>query len=118
MENREIKKGTTLKVKHNDRQYGTFTGIAMEDFNTDDEWYSIAVAVSGKGLLVGEEIECRRGFCEREIIKEPPCETCVGSGTVSTMERVYPNEPHTADVGSEPCPTCNSRGVDDSNWEE
>lgn len=35
------------------------------------------------------------------------CETCGGTGEVSQIEQVYPNEPHTADVGTAPCPDCN-----------
>lgn len=32
------------------------------------------------------------------------CPDCLGSGEVSTMERVYANEPHMADIGVAPCP--------------
>lgn len=31
------------------------------------------------------------------------CEYCGGTGEVSTMEQVYPGEPHMADVGTEKC---------------
>lgn len=44
--------------------------------------------------------------------KEEECETCGGTGEVSCMERVYPNEPHMADIGTEPCPDCQSRDED------
>lgn len=33
----------------------------------------------------------------------PECIYCGGTGEVSTMEAVYANEPHMADVGSAPC---------------
>lgn len=36
----------------------------------------------------------------------PVCRTCGGTGEVSSMERVYANEPHMADVGTQPCPDC------------
>lgn len=42
-----------------------------------------------------------------------PCQTCGGMGEVACMERVYPNEPHMADVGSEPCPECCKRSEPD-----
>lgn len=46
--------------------------------------------------------------------EEEVCETCGGSGVVTTMEAVYPNEPHMAPIGEENCPDCNSRGdIDD-----
>lgn len=35
-----------------------------------------------------------------------PCETCGGSSEVSSMESVYPGEPHQADVGTSKCPDC------------
>ena len=38
------------------------------------------------------------------------CETCQDTGEVSCMERVYPGEPHMANIGTEPCPDC--RGAD------
>lgn len=38
--------------------------------------------------------------------EEDVCETCGGTGEITTMERVYPNEPHLAPVGSAPCPDC------------
>lgn len=45
--------------------------------------------------------------------EEEVCETCGGTGEVTTMERVYPNEPHEAPIGSAPCPDCSSREDDD-----
>lgn len=45
--------------------------------------------------------------------KEDECETCGGTGEVSTMERVYANEPHMADVGTGPCPDCRDQGDDE-----
>jgi hypothetical protein len=35
-----------------------------------------------------------------------PCQRCGGMGEIPAMGRVYPNEPHMADVDSEPCPSC------------
>ena len=69
----EIKKGTKLKVFHSRK--GHFVGIASADFNTDDEWYNIAVAdeqkeVSGltKSWLAGEETPCRKGLTHITVI--------------------------------------------------
>lgn len=38
--------------------------------------------------------------------EDRPCETCDGTGEVSSMEQVYPGEPHMADIGTQPCPDC------------
>ncbi len=41
---------------------------------------------------------------------EPVCETCNGTGEVSTMEKTHgAHEPHMADVGTAPCPDCQSK---------
>jgi hypothetical protein len=39
----------------------------------------------------------------RRKAPDPDCEECGGTGEVRTMEQVYPNEPHMADIGSQPC---------------
>lgn len=44
---------------------------------------------------------------------EQVCETCGGTGEVTCEGRVYPNEPHTADIDTGPCPDCNIRDDDD-----
>lgn len=44
-------------------------------------------------------------------IKEEVCEDCGGTGEATKMERVYANEPHMADVGTEPC-HCQKRSED------
>jgi hypothetical protein len=31
------------------------------------------------------------------------CDICGGTGVVPAIEYVYPGEPHTADIGEEPC---------------
>ena len=36
-----------------------------------------------------------------------PCQTCGGTGQVTTMEPVYPGESHTAPIGTARCPDCN-----------
>ena len=58
---------------------------------------------------------CRRVGCNCECGEwhEDTCQTCRGTGEVATMERVYPNEPHMADVGSGPCPDCRDQGDED-----
>lgn len=35
--------------------------------------------------------------------KEEVCPICSGTGEVTTMERVYPGEPHMAPIGTEKC---------------
>ena len=71
----EISKGTQLKVKHNRK--GTFTGIALRDFSTDETFYPIALAkneyVQGisrsKDWVEDEEIPCRNTLCQIEVIE-------------------------------------------------
>lgn len=50
--------------------------------------------------------------------EEEVCQTCGGTGEVSTMERVYPGEPHMADVGTDRCPDCNMPDEDDYDGDE
>lgn len=38
------------------------------------------------------------------------CDTCDGTGEVTTMEYVYPNEPHMAPIGTKTCIDCNGSG--------
>ena len=62
----KIKKGQRLRIEH--RRKGTFTAIALRDFDSDEEaWFPVAPAeesVGGLGVLSGawmpgEEIPCR-----------------------------------------------------------
>ena len=48
-----------------------------------------------------------------ELPDDNICGTCGGSGEITTMERVYPNEPHLAPIGSEPCPDCQIKEEND-----
>lgn len=41
--------------------------------------------------------------CGKECEVEEVCAFCRGEGEVTTMEQVYPNEPHYADVGTRKC---------------
>lgn len=41
--------------------------------------------------------------CENECEVEEVCADCLGTGEVTTIERVYAGEPHMADVGTAPC---------------
>lgn len=50
---------------------------------------------------------CKR--CKKECEVEEVCAECGGTGEVTTMERVYANEPHTAPIGTAPCPVCRPR---------
>lgn len=45
------------------------------------------------------------------------CETCNGAGTVASTGQVYPNEPHTAFMYSEPCPDCVGSWEEDGDQE-
>ncbi len=41
------------------------------------------------------------------------CSTCHGTGEVASMERVYPGEPHMADIGEpRPCPELPHKIID------
>lgn len=43
---------------------------------------------------------------EEELLAEESeeiCEWCGGTGEVTTMEQVYPGEPHMADIGTRKC---------------
>jgi hypothetical protein len=40
---------------------------------------------------------------ENEEIEKEVCEMCGGTGEVTTMETVYPGEPHMAPIGVGPC---------------
>lgn len=42
----------------------------------------------------------------KKYMAEEICNTCKGTRLVSAMERVYPGEPHMADIGEQPCPDC------------
>ena len=44
--------------------------------------------------------KCRQ---ECQVEDEPVCDNCLGTGEVSTEERVYPDEPHMADIGTIKC---------------
>lgn len=37
------------------------------------------------------------------IVPVEVCAECLGTGEVTTMEAVYPNEPHQAPIGTKPC---------------
>jgi hypothetical protein len=39
-------------------------------------------------------------------MNQTECGTCGGEKTVPAMARVYPNEPHMADIDTEACPDC------------
>lgn len=45
--------------------------------------------------------------------EEEVCATCGGTGKVSAMGRVYPGEPHMADIDEEPCPDCSLSDEED-----
>lgn len=46
------------------------------------------------------------------------CATCEDTGEVDTMEQVYPNEPHTAPIGTGPCPDCMGDADDDGELDQ
>lgn len=41
--------------------------------------------------------------CEKECEVDEVCAECLGTGEVTTMEYVYPGEPHMAPIGTKPC---------------
>ena len=69
----KIKKGQLLFVR--DCRKGNYSGIATEDFDTEeDEWYSISLVkgtVDGittkDKWIAGDDISARRGLCRVEI---------------------------------------------------
>lgn len=69
----EIKKGTKLRVTHTRK--GTFTGVAFEDFDTNDEFYRITVDDKQQTVMglttdwcVGERIPCRASLTQITVI--------------------------------------------------
>lgn len=50
--------------------------------------------------------------CKKECDVEDVCEYCLGTGETTEMERVYPNEPHMAPIGTRKC-ECQIRENDD-----
>ena len=41
--------------------------------------------------------------CKKECEVEQVCAECLGTGEVTTMEYVYPGEPHQAPIGTRTC---------------
>lgn len=41
--------------------------------------------------------------CKKECEVEEVCEFCLGEGEVTTMETVWPGEPHQAPIGTQKC---------------
>jgi len=70
----KIKKGTLCFVKHS--RSGNWYGVAYEDFDTEDEWYSLILdeEAGRSGLNTewekGEKMPCRKSLCKIEIINE------------------------------------------------
>ena len=70
----KIKKGQKLTVI--DSRKGTYNGVAKEDFDTDDEWYSVAVdqdeSICGLNneWFKGDSIPCRNGLATIKKRKE------------------------------------------------
>ena len=73
----KIKSGSLLEINH--ERKGRFLAIACADFDTDkEEFYPVAIAEQQTegviGLvnewLPGEEIPCRRSFCNVEVLKQ------------------------------------------------
>ena len=44
--------------------------------------------------------------------EQSKCLECNGKGELDVMERVYPNEPHMAPIGSETCDNCHGTGIE------
>lgn len=58
--------------------------------------------------LVGDEMAYQCDACEMQCEVERVCAECLGEGTVTTMEAVYPGEPHMAPIGTKVC-ICRSK---------
>lgn len=52
--------------------------------------------------------------CHKTCEVEEVCALCLGTGEVSTMEPVYPGEPHMADIGTRTC-LCRLKEADDTD---
>lgn len=67
----KIKKGTILEIEH--RRKGTFTAMAKEDFDIEDEWYLVTVCqakeIDGMNTTweLGEDIPCRASLCKIKV---------------------------------------------------
>ena len=69
----KIKKGTKLLIR--DKRKGNFLAIANADFDTDDEWYSVALDQdylegAANDWVRGEEVPARKGISGVEIRNE------------------------------------------------
>ena len=69
----KIEKGTKLLIK--DKRSGNFLAVASENFDTDDEWYSVTLDedyLEGAATVWvrGEEVPARKGISEVEIRSE------------------------------------------------
>ena len=69
----KIKKGTKLLIK--DKRKGTFLAIASEDFDTDDQWYSVILDQDylegmANDWIRGENVPARKGLSEVEVRSE------------------------------------------------
>jgi hypothetical protein len=71
----KIDKDTLLQVKSSRK--GNYKAIALKDFDTEDEWYPVALA-ENKAIvgmnkanlwIAGDEVPCRKGLNTVEIIK-------------------------------------------------
>jgi hypothetical protein len=76
----KIAKGTKLKIEHSRK--GSYFAVAIEDFDTQDEWFPVAVAeqngkpvhgmATGNKWEPGEIIPCRGSFVSNiEVVQEP-----------------------------------------------
>lgn len=82
----------------NAKKIGSFDGLNLYEIYQDNTFLFLQLSEDEGGALnKAEEV-----FLEEDEI----CDTCFGTGEITTMERVYPNEPHLAPVGSAPCPDC------------
>lgn len=69
------------------------------------EFYSCPLCGAGMGNDIDNAVhgvpehECE---VEKEM-REEDCPDCGGTGEVTVMERVYPNEPHMAPIGTAKC---------------
>jgi phosphatidylethanolamine-binding protein (PEBP) family uncharacterized protein len=66
----------------------------------------VAEDIEAGRLKYGKKEYANQNNVEGSVVlkEEMRCTECNGTGEITTMERVYPGEPHTAPVGTAACP--------------
>lgn len=56
-----------------------------------------------ESAMRGDRLEVKLEESDIKVEFEIVCEHCLGEGEVTTMEQVWPGEPHTAPIGTRKC---------------